>query len=493
MPVGSLFSSLGTLGGLTSAVGIAGSIKDLFAGPDKQQSDRFPPFRGTITTPAFTFGGGTLKRTGTDAFSAGGFANSLAGVRTGLTGLRSRVAGIRPAIATGLRGAQGLFGRGEALRSNIAGLDTTLAGLQGQVAPGFGRFTESAVQTIRNRASASAGNLRQSLAKRNVLGSSFANAQQATIERDFAELEEQTKAQAIVQEIDATRQIVKDRSGLVELSGRLLELDQRSLQEQARFIALDLQANEQEANLFTRQVQIIQTEMQAFRDQVNRELQELGISTAFLAIVDQIIRGNANSRVRQAANKIGRRRNRGDGGGGSAAPSPGFTGGLGRGLGSIGEGLADDTAAGDEGGDGGSGGDTDGGGGSCFAKGTLIQMQDGTAKPVEDVQIGDQTRGGRVTGVMAFAGDDDAYDYRGVTVSGSHAVFENGVWKRVEDSNQAIKVEAVEYWHVFNTTEHEIYVHDIRFSDYLEIEQRHPIERARDADVLSVRNELEAA
>ena len=40
-----------------------------------QQFDTRPPFRGAITTPAFTFGGGTLARTGTDAFSFPGFAS----------------------------------------------------------------------------------------------------------------------------------------------------------------------------------------------------------------------------------------------------------------------------------------------------------------------------------------------------------------------------------------------------------------------------------
>ena len=189
--------------------------------------------------------------------------------------------------------------------------------------------------TIRNRAALSAGNLRESLSRRNLLGSSFANAQQASIAKDFAELEEQTRAQAIVSEIEQTRAIVKDRAGLVELSGRLLELDQRSLQEQARFIALDLQATEEEANIFAQQVSVIQTEMQAFRDQINRELLEPNLSTTFLAIVDQIIRDTGASQIQQAANQIGGTSRDGRGGDpndpGTVGNDTGFGGGLGPG------------------------------------------------------------------------------------------------------------------------------------------------------------------
>ena len=107
-----------------------------------------------------------------------------------------------------------------------------------------------------------------------------------------------------VQEIEQSRLITKDRAGLVELSGRLIELDQRSLIEQARLIGLDLQLNEQQAGLFAQQVGVIQTEMQVLRDQVSRELAELGLSTSFLAIVDQLIGGSASSQVQQLATSV---------------------------------------------------------------------------------------------------------------------------------------------------------------------------------------------
>ncbi len=132
-----LESFTGALSAITGLVGAGGTLASAFRDEPAQQFDTRPPFRGTITTPAFTFGSGTLTRTGTDAFSAGGFASSLSGVRSGLAGLRSNVASLRPTIAGGLRGAQGLFGRTNALRGRIGGLDTDLARLQGEVRPGL--------------------------------------------------------------------------------------------------------------------------------------------------------------------------------------------------------------------------------------------------------------------------------------------------------------------------------------------------------------------
>jgi hypothetical protein len=295
---------VGGLNAFTGLLGAGGNLASAFRDEPDQQFAQRPPFRGTITTPAFTFGGGTLARTGTDAFSTAGFADSLSGVRTGTDSLRGRIAALRPDIAQGLQGAQSLFGRTGALQSNITGLDTDLQGLQGEVRPGFGRLTESAARTIQNRASAASGNLRASLNKRKILGSSFANAQQASVARDFAELEEQTRAEALVAEITATRGIIQDRAGLVQLSGQLIQLSGQALQEQARFIALDLGANEQELQTFQQDVETIKTEMTAFRDQINRELTELNISTDFLRVVDQFLTDEGQRRLQDAASQI---------------------------------------------------------------------------------------------------------------------------------------------------------------------------------------------
>ncbi len=129
------------LGGLTTAITIGGGIKDLFKSPAEQQFETRPPFRGTIVTPAFNFGGGVLTRTGTDAFSSSDFATRLGNVRTGLTGLGTDLAGIRPRIGEGLSRVSSLFGESGLLRGRIGELDKTLSGLLDEVRPGFGRLT----------------------------------------------------------------------------------------------------------------------------------------------------------------------------------------------------------------------------------------------------------------------------------------------------------------------------------------------------------------
>ena len=83
--------------------------------------------------------------------------------------------------------------------------------------------------------------------------------------------------------------------------------------------------------------------------------------------------------------------------------------------------------------------DQDGGGG-CFIAGTMISMQDGTFKPVELVDIGDQVSvGGKVFATGKFL-IDNLYDYNGIQVSGTHMVKEDGAWTRVEDSRLGVSL-----------------------------------------------------
>lgn len=77
----------------------------------------------------------------------------------------------------------------------------------------------------------------------------------------------------------------------------------------------------------------------------------------------------------------------------------------------------------------------------CYVSGTLIRMQDGTTKAVEDLDIGDLILvGDMVVGTGKILATD-LFRYRGETVNGSHAVFEDGRWIRVRDSAQAERIE----------------------------------------------------
>ncbi|WP_229266831.1 hypothetical protein [Leptospira sp. severe_002] len=77
----------------------------------------------------------------------------------------------------------------------------------------------------------------------------------------------------------------------------------------------------------------------------------------------------------------------------------------------------------------------------CHAAGTLIAMADGSTKRVEQLKMGDETLlGGQVLGrgeVLA----SDLYSYRGTTLNGRHAVFEDGRWVRVENSSLATRLD----------------------------------------------------
>lgn len=75
----------------------------------------------------------------------------------------------------------------------------------------------------------------------------------------------------------------------------------------------------------------------------------------------------------------------------------------------------------------------------CYAEGTLIKMSDGNWKPVEKIEVGDNCfLGGEVLG-KGESKVAQIYHYKDQLVSGSHAVFENGKWIRVEDTDSAEK------------------------------------------------------
>ena len=70
----------------------------------------------------------------------------------------------------------------------------------------------------------------------------------------------------------------------------------------------------------------------------------------------------------------------------------------------------------------------------CFDPSTPIQMADGSTKEIKNIQLGDDTKGGEVTGVFQFKASDEIHDYKGVTVAGSHYVKEDGsnlLWLKI--------------------------------------------------------------
>ena len=114
-----------------------------------------------------------------------------------------------------------------------------------------------------------------------------------------------------------------------------------------------------------------------------------------------------------------------------------------------------------------------GGGGGCFLPNTPITMANGSTKPVKDVDIGDEVaKGGKVFATGKFL-VDNLHDYKGIKVSGSHMVNEDGKWTRVEDSKHGKPLGDDEHIvYVFGAENRRILINNILFTDYFEVPEQ---------------------
>ena len=114
-----------------------------------------------------------------------------------------------------------------------------------------------------------------------------------------------------------------------------------------------------------------------------------------------------------------------------------------------------------------------GSGGGCFIAGTMITMADGSFKPVETVDIGDEVAvGGKVFATGKFL-INNLYEYKGIQVSGTHMVKEDGKWTRVENSKHGVSLgndDAIVY--VFGSENRRIIINNIEFTDYFELSEQ---------------------
>ena len=102
----------------------------------------------------------------------------------------------------------------------------------------------------------------------------------------------------------------------------------------------------------------------------------------------------------------------------------------------------------------------------CFDPSTPIQMADGSTKKIKNIQLGDNTKGGEVTGVFQFKATDEIHDYKGVTVAGSHYVKEDGRFIMVKDSPLSVKIDKIPVVYSLDTSGRRIFINDIEFADY---------------------------
>jgi hypothetical protein len=102
---------------------------------------------------------------------------------------------------------------------------------------------------------------------------------------------------------------------------------------------------------------------------------------------------------------------------------------------------------------------------SCFAADTLVEMADGSTKPIQLIKVGDETRGGRVD--LTLVGEStNLYNYKGIVVVGAHVVKE-AAWKEVRHSADAFKLTLEEPLPVYCmcTSEHSIWINGAEFHD----------------------------
>lgn len=199
-------------------------------------------FATPLTTPGYGFSEGNLfKSPAGEAFAnaQGGF---LAG--GGFDALRNRQVG---------QALSGLPGQ----RAALGGALTSIGDLRAQVKPGFGALTDARVTAIRDAAAESIGNLRESLAKRQVMGSSFADDAVSRTRIAYAREEQSARAEAKLAEIG--------------VQGQLIE---QELNTYARALGLD----QFEASVYQQDIANAVLQSNLISQEMTRQLQEFGIA-----------------------------------------------------------------------------------------------------------------------------------------------------------------------------------------------------------------------
>lgn len=109
-------------------------------------------------------------------------------------------------LGAGLTGALDQF---RSLSGNTVG---QLGRQQARLAPGFSDLRKAGLAQLDNSRTRTIGDLRDDLARRRVLGSSFANDTITRAESEFGQQRAQFEAQTLMQEIDATVNLINQQS-----------------------------------------------------------------------------------------------------------------------------------------------------------------------------------------------------------------------------------------------------------------------------------------
>lgn len=158
---------------------------------------------------------GTLLGTlGTAALSAGvsAGASRLFGGGGGSTAPAPVSAGIN---AGGLSGANGTLtadanrtGMVRSVADQFGNQADALGGLRARLAPGFSDLRASRLAEVENARTNAIGNLRENMARRRVLGSSFGQDALTRAEVEFGQQRDKVAAESLLQEIEGTQMLI---------------------------------------------------------------------------------------------------------------------------------------------------------------------------------------------------------------------------------------------------------------------------------------------
>lgn len=109
----------------------------------------------------------------------------------------------------------------------------------------------------------------------------------------------------------------------------------------------------------------------------------------------------------------------------------------------------------------------------CFHPETPIQLDATTTQPIQSLRIGDRIQeGGRVLSIYRYSTklrSCSMFNYRGIIVSGSHMVFQDGVPVRIADAKGARRIPYDEDWICcINTETKRLWSGGQRFTDFFE-------------------------
>lgn len=218
--------------------------------------------------------------------------------------------------------ALGTQGPNARFQSSLGGAVGELNQLSAEATPGFGRLTDAAVKTIRDRRADAVGNLRESLAKRRLQGASFADSAIAEADLSFAQEEERARAEAITQEMAMRESLTKSKATLfgamrdsdidalmksgelfgaqaeiekskAALFGAMRDSDIDALMNSAKLFAAQAGLDAQQAQVFTQQAATVKANLDAIMQAATTELQEFAVAGNIINRVQDIASNNA--------------------------------------------------------------------------------------------------------------------------------------------------------------------------------------------------------